>query len=85
MGDSSQDRDKTPNSHTRGKVYRRFPEMIEEHVSVSSRRGSQRSVPSRSWTKDVRGNLHGDISDIKNTKDGGELVSSEAQIFLETT
>ena len=85
MGNSGKNRDETPKGHTRRKVYRGFPEMIEEHVSVSSRRGSQRSVPSRPWTKDVRGNLHGDISDIKNTKDRGELVSSEAQIFLETT
>ena len=85
VGDSGQDRDKTPKGHTSGEVYGRFPEMIEEHVSVSSWRGSQLSVRSRSRTKDVRWNLRGDISDVKNTQDGGELIPSEAQIFLETT
>ena len=48
VGDSGQGRDKTPKGHTSGEVYRGFPEMIEEHVSVSSQRGSQRSVHSRS-------------------------------------
>ena len=85
VGNSSQGRDETPKGHTSGEVYGRFPEMIEEHVSVSSWRGSQLSVRSRSRTKDVRWNLRGDISDVKNTQDGGELIPSEAQIFLETT
>ena len=48
VGDSGQGRDKTPKGHTSGEVYGRFPEMIEEHVSVSSQRGSQHSVHFRS-------------------------------------
>ena len=48
VGNSSQGRDKTPKGHTSREVYRRFPGMIEKHVSVSSQRRSQRSVQSRS-------------------------------------
>lgn len=29
-------------------------------------------------TRSVRWNLHGDVSNIEDTKDGGELVSNEA-------
>ena len=36
MGNSGQGRYETPSGHTSGEVYRGFPEMIEEHVSVSS-------------------------------------------------
>ena len=85
MSDSSQDRDETPKGHTSGEVYRRFPNIIEEHVPISSRRRSQQKIRSGSRTEDPRRNLHGNIPDIKDTQDGGELVPSEAQIFLKTT
>ena len=85
VGNSCQDRDETPKSHTNGEVYGGFPNMVEEHVPISLRCRSQQKVRSGSRTKGLRGNLHGNISDIEDTQDGCELVPGEAQIFLEAT
>ena len=85
MGSSSQDGDETPKGHTSGEVYRRFPDIIEEHVPISLRSRSQQKTQSISRMERIRGNLHRDISDIEDTKDSGELVPNEAQIFFETT
>ena len=85
VGSTSQDGDETPKGHTSGEVYGRFPDIIEEHVPISLWSRSQQKTQSMSRMERIRGNLHRDISDIEDTKDSGELVPNEAQIFLETT
>ena len=51
-GNSGQDRDETPKDHTSGEVYGGFPDIIEEHIPVSLRCGSQqRSDPDHEQTR----------------------------------
>ena len=79
VGDSGHDRDETPKNHGSGEVYGGFPDVIEEHVPISLRCRSQQRVWPRSRMKGgVRGNLHGDVSDIEDTQNCSELVPSEA-------
>ena len=41
MGGSSEHRYKTPKDHADGEVYGGFPDMIEEHIPIVLRPGSQ--------------------------------------------
>ena len=84
VGGSDQDTHETPKDNTGGEVNGGFPEPVEEHVPISSLSRIQQTVRAGSRTKDIRGNLHGDIPDIEDTQNGVKLVISESQILLET-
>ena len=84
VSSSGQGRDEAPKSHASGEVYGGFPKTIKQHVPISSWRRSQQEGRPATHIGLVRGNLHGDVSDIEDTQDGSKLVPSKTQVFFET-